>query len=189
MQQAENLAEVDRLNIIFFGEMDLTTAEKKLRVVMAAALIRVFLGSPDAFAIEYFRFFKKYYSEYLAVLGVTAAVDYAQTAAEHALELSEWLSGKPLTYDSLIGRVRTEVNNIGNLARQNAASLSGKKHKSWKAFGDNKVRPTHKKAAGQTVPINEPFIVGGYKLMFPCDTSLGAGAEEIVNCRCTVEYL
>ena len=37
-QRASSLAEVDKLNIIFFGEMDISSEEKKLRVVMAADL-------------------------------------------------------------------------------------------------------------------------------------------------------
>ena len=34
----DGLSQVDRLNIIFFGEMELPAAERKLRAVMAAAL-------------------------------------------------------------------------------------------------------------------------------------------------------
>jgi len=32
--------------------------------------------------------------------------------------------------------------------------------------------------------MNEPYLVGGSKMMFPSDTSLGARAKEVVNCRC-----
>lgn len=54
----------------------------------------------------------------------------------------------------------------------------------WETMKDEYVRPTHVSADGQTVPINEPFIVGGYKLMFPGDDSMGASPNETVNCRC-----
>ena len=50
MDRAHNLAEVDRLNIIFFGEMELTDAEKALRVVMAAALAKILLKYYDTIA-------------------------------------------------------------------------------------------------------------------------------------------
>lgn len=47
MAKANSLAAVDQLNIIFFGEMDITSAEKRLRVVMAAALQRILLRYYD----------------------------------------------------------------------------------------------------------------------------------------------
>lgn len=31
---------------------------------------------------------------------------------------------------------------------------------------------------------NEPFIINGYKMMFPLDDSMGAPIDEIINCRC-----
>lgn len=55
----------------------------------------------------------------------------------------------------------------------------------WVSMGDDKVRETHQEADGQVKPIDEPFDVGDYQLMFPGDDSLGAGAEEICNCRCS----
>lgn len=54
----------------------------------------------------------------------------------------------------------------------------------WVSMRDENVRNNHWNADGQTVPVNEPFIVGGYKMMFPLDDSLGAPIEEIINCRC-----
>lgn len=54
----------------------------------------------------------------------------------------------------------------------------------WLSERDDRVRPTHITADGQRVPVDEPFWVGGYRMMYPTDSSLGAGPEEIVNCRC-----
>lgn len=54
----------------------------------------------------------------------------------------------------------------------------------WVSMRDEKVRVSHWNADGQTVPINEPFIINGYKMMFPLDDSMGAPVEEIINCRC-----
>ena len=59
--------------------------------------------------------------------------------------------------------------------------------KKWIAGGAN-IRDTH--ATASTVyskkPIeeNKPYIVGSSYLMFPGDTSMGALAKEIVNCKC-----
>lgn len=69
-----------------------------------------------------------------------------------------------------------------------AAYRQGKRFKTWKTFGDLKVRPTHKAANGQRVPLDMPFTVGGYEMMFPNDSSLGAPAGEVVNCRCVLEF-
>ena len=83
---------------------------------------------------------------------------------------------------------RTEVNAVGNLAALDAAYRSGARFKTWVTFGDSKVRPSHKAVNGTRIPIDEAFTVGNSKLMFPNDTSLGADAEEIVNCRCTLKF-
>jgi hypothetical protein len=61
--------------------------------------------------------------------------------------------------------------------------------KKWVTVGDDKVRPAHRVANGQTKPINQPFIVAGEKLMFPGDTSLGASIKNVANCRCNARYL
>ena len=54
----------------------------------------------------------------------------------------------------------------------------------WDSAGDGKVRPTHAAANGQTVQYGDPFIVGGFSMLHPLDSSLGAPAEEVINCRC-----
>jgi hypothetical protein len=56
--------------------------------------------------------------------------------------------------------------------------------KTWSAILDKVTRPTHVEADDQTVPQEDPFIVGDSQLMFPGDTSLGASLDEIINCRC-----
>lgn len=54
----------------------------------------------------------------------------------------------------------------------------------WLSKRDERVRLHHIEADGQTVPIDEPFIIGGYPMMFPLDDSLGAPVDEIAGCRC-----
>lgn len=56
----------------------------------------------------------------------------------------------------------------------------------WVATLDARTRHEHGAADGQRVGVDEPFTVGGEKLMFPGDTSHGASGWNIYNCRCTV---
>lgn len=52
----------------------------------------------------------------------------------------------------------------------------------WEAHHDDRTRPSHVEADGQTVPRGRAFTVGGAKLMFPGDSR--APAREWAGCRC-----
>lgn len=82
---------------------------------------------------------------------------------------------------------RTETNKLCNYMMHEQCKKLYHKH-TWVTERDNRVRETHRQADRQTVDINEPFIVNGYEMMYPCDSSLGAPPEEIVNCRCHEEF-
>ena len=88
---------------------------------------------------------------------------------------------------SAIRTARTAVTSAQNGGRQdtmNAAAKMGiKLRKRWVSAKDMRVRDAHGKADGQTVNTDEPFIVGGEKLMFPGDTSSASG-WNLYNCRC-----
>jgi len=58
--------------------------------------------------------------------------------------------------------------------------------KVWVSAEDDRTRPAHNEADGQTVDLDEPFIVDGEELMFPGDPS--GSAANIINCRCAVVY-
>ena len=60
--------------------------------------------------------------------------------------------------------------------------------KEWQDTGDGRTRPDHAAADGQTVPIDQPFIVGGYQMMRPGDSSMGAPASQVIRCRCRASY-
>lgn len=64
--------------------------------------------------------------------------------------------------------------------------------KSWVSMGDSRVRPHHMAAdvdpQNEGVPVDEPFIVRGERLMYPGDSSLGASLDNVVNCRCSAVY-
>lgn len=61
--------------------------------------------------------------------------------------------------------------------------------KVWNATGDSRTRDSHAEMDGQDVPLDEAFETpDGYRLMYPTDSSLGAPAEETIQCRCWLEH-
>lgn len=61
--------------------------------------------------------------------------------------------------------------------------------KVWDDAGDFRVRHDHVLMRDQTVGLDEAFVFpDGSKAMFPGDSSLGAAAKEIINCRCKTRY-
>lgn len=85
---------------------------------------------------------------------------------------------------------RTETTRIEGAARQ-AVGDEGKRlgfnmWKRWVATDDSRTRDEHAAADGQEVPNDEPFIVGGEKMMYAGDISYGASGWNTINCRCTI---
>ena len=81
---------------------------------------------------------------------------------------------------------RTEVLRAYSIAQQASlrqmADYVPKLKKQWIATPDDRVRPSHEKANGQTRDWDEPFKVDGEELMYPRDP--GGSAGNTINCRC-----
>lgn len=60
--------------------------------------------------------------------------------------------------------------------------------KVWVAVLDNRTRSSHAIADGQERNATEPFDVMNQQLMRPGDTSLGATADNVMQCRCSAIY-
>lgn len=59
----------------------------------------------------------------------------------------------------------------------------------WDSAGDTRTRPAHVAMDNSKRGVDEPFESGtGALLMHPGDSSLGAGADDIINCRCIVSH-
>lgn len=90
---------------------------------------------------------------------------------------------------------RTETVAMMNLGRYLAANKSNfQKEKIWVSSHDDRVRPginsedspfDHHEVDIRKVDLEEAFEVSGEQLMFPGDTSLGASAGNVCNCRCS----
>jgi uncharacterized protein with gpF-like domain len=65
-----------------------------------------------------------------------------------------------------------------------AKDMGIEQEKQWLSTLDNRTRHTHRMLMDVTVPVDKPFKVEGYEIMFPADPS--AEPEMVYNCRCTM---
>lgn len=90
---------------------------------------------------------------------------------------------------------RTEIISAGRSGQYFADVQSGIViGKKWRAAKQDRTRDGHREADGQVVPLEEPFLVENEKgeveeLLFPGDTSLGASASNVIQCRCWYERI
>jgi hypothetical protein len=85
---------------------------------------------------------------------------------------------------------RTEVINASNASSGAVAStMPQAAEKEWLTQLDGREREAHNAANGQTVAKAQPFFVDGEQLLWPGDTSLGASAGNVIQCRCTQVYV
>lgn len=82
--------------------------------------------------------------------------------------------------------IRTENNRAFSIANHAQKLVSANEFsgllKTWMSTGDFRTRPGHLEAHGQTVPVDQPYIVNGEKMMHPHDPA--ASAKNTVRCRC-----
>lgn len=78
----------------------------------------------------------------------------------------------------------TAAENAGRLdAYKRAEEMGIKMQQTWVATLDNRTRHEHRQLDGQTVGVDEPFVVDGEKIRYPGDPLAAPGL--IWNCRCT----
>jgi hypothetical protein len=70
----------------------------------------------------------------------------------------------------------------GTVRAENVTSI-------WETAHDSRVRETHHEMQGQSVPFGGVFTSpSGARLRYPGDTSLGAPASEVIQCRCVTRH-
>ena len=77
------------------------------------------------------------------------------------------------------------VNMATDQAYQTAAANGINIRKQWLSSDDEKVRPTHQDLDGQTVGVNEDFVIVSTGKTAPSPAAFGEASEDI-NCRCTI---
>lgn len=193
----------------YFSKMSISHKEKQERIAFSEqmeevvlyilALIETTVESGET-KREYIQ--TQFYDKYLDVIASYMLIDtyikqYATDITKQIIDITfERFSSedKSITDDYYLSNDRAmfisecEANSILNYRQYSKAVKSGKTKKKWIDVGDKRERKTHLEVGGTTLPIGEPFSVGDSLLQFPKDTSLGASADEIVNCRCSIQY-
>ena len=193
----------------YFSKMSISDKEKQERIAFSEqmeevvlyilALIETTIESGET-KREYIQ--TQFYDKYLDVIASYMLIDtyikqYAIDITKQIIDTTfEKLSSenKSITDDYYLSNDRAmfisecEANSILNYRQYSKAVKAGKTKKKWIDVGDKRERKTHLEVGGTTLPIGEPFSVGDSLLQFPKDTSLGASADEIVNCRCSIQY-
>lgn len=111
-------------------------------------------------------------------------LDEGLQAGESFAKLSQRIRGKfnDMSKERAMRIAVTETGIAFESARHAAMVQAGVQWKEWLTSEDDRVRLTHASANSRVVPIDEPFLIGGSKLMFPCDPA--GPPSEIINCRC-----
>lgn len=193
----------------YFSKMSISDKEKQERIAFSQkmekvvlyilALIETTIESGET-KREYIQ--TQFYDKYLDVIASYMLIDtyikqYSTDITKQIIDITfERLSSedKSITDDYYLSNDRAmfisecEANSILNYRQYSKAVKAGKTKKKWVDVGDKRERKTHLEVGGTTLPIDEPFSVGDSLLQFPKDTSLGASADEIVNCRCSIQY-
>lgn len=113
-------------------------------------------------------------------------------AGEDMHQLATRLRGvSKMSFKKATAAARTAVisaANAGSLAQVQAGGFTDEEcRKEWLATEDERTREAHRRADGQRVGINEPFLVGGEYMQRPGDES--ASLENVASCRCALGFV
>ena len=122
--------------------------------------------------------------DYLMDYATDTAYNFVDTTNKHIDE--PWYTSS----DRALYNAENGANDVLNYTEYKEAIEAGKTEKRWITEKDNRVRKSHKAVTQKPIPILEYFRVGMAQMRFPKDYELAAAfPEELVNCRCTIEYL
>ena len=108
--------------------------------------------------------------------------DFITTTREQDLDDPYWTSDERATMEAV-----NEANDVVGYEELQQAVEKGYKYKVWKTEKDNRVRKSHAKMEGKTIPISEYFELDKGKMLYPHD--FVNCPEETYNCRCAVSFL
>ena len=187
----------------YFGEMALDKEEIDKRIKLAEDLEEVFVYLfsvvENAETVDKARLFATVYVMYTKLtdsfLNTKTTSEYIKKYATLVLQsiIDVTYNKADNGYFTSLRRAKeiasNEANVIANYRLQTDYVKKGYKYKIWHTMKDYRVRETHKPLNETKISIFDAFEVGNSKMMFPKDYSLGASADEVIGCRCTVEYV
>lgn len=203
------IREIDELNTIenarsipyeqYFGEMELGEDEREQRIELARQLEAVFLLIFALIVNMHYEekraisFLKEKYRDTITNFSKLDPYleNYIDGISENivGVTVKNNTDGYFTSYDRAVFIAENEANTCMNYLEFTEAIQNGKTMKQWIDIRDKRERGTHREVGGTAIPILEPFSVGKSLMMYPKDSSLGAEADEIVNCRCSIKYL
>lgn len=186
----------------YFGEMSIPEDDKNKRIEMAEDLEEKFLvvmtllfTMVQANKIDYEVVRQQIEDAYLDVVKKHGNVDaylptYIKSFSYDVIDSTKSHKSDPYYYSADRARymAENEINTVINHTRYIDAVNSGKTMKRWDSIIDGVTRKDHREINGKYIPIGNAFHVGNSWMQFPKDTSLGASAEQIINCRCSIAY-
>jgi hypothetical protein len=111
---------------------------------------------------------------------IQAGLDAGETTAQLADRVRAAFNGA--SKERAMRIAITETAAAYGHARQKGMEQAGVRYKRWLTSGGDNVRPTHREANNQAVPVSEPYRVGGENLMHPGDPA--GSAANVINCYC-----
>lgn len=110
------------------------------------------------------------------------AKDFVETTENHKED--PWYSSA----DRAKLNAENETLTLAEHGEYSWAVKSGKTKKTWVTMQDDRVRETHVEVDGTTIGIFEDFVVGNSIMGYPRDLRNNPEPEEVVNCRCYLQY-
>lgn len=178
-------------------------AAERQRLDAAEAIQKEFARGVSDLAISFdparFQIFSP---DLLISLGQHAGANFDASARDTLSRTIQQSFDSGLSVPDTAKAIRTEFGNVSKstatmLARTDLISLANggsymaarkvfrdqAVEKVWLNAHDARVRPSHAEAGGQRVPMEAPFRVGGFDLMYPGDPQ--GPPQEVIQCRCT----
>lgn len=196
----------DELNILadeYYDVMDISEEQKEKRKETAWTLYDTFMlffiwlrEARESGIEEYSYFLPQLMNELQDAVSKHAAIDnymliYLATISQGIYTVTKEHIKEEyyLSQERAVNLALNESNSINNHKELEDAKKAGYTRKKWCTELDNRVRPTHAVMEGETIPIDELFVVGDSLMEMPHDITHGADMSEVSNCRCWCEYL
>lgn len=187
----------------YFGDMDLSEEDKKKRIELAKKMensfliVMALLFSMQKYGTVDFEFVRsQFIYQYRSAIAGAVALDdymenYIQSLSYDVIEATQNNPDDPYYVSPDRAKYMAENESNTSLNHQDFmdAIAAGFTLKKWVDIRDKRERKDHREVGGTIKPITEPFLVGDSVMDYPKDTSYGASASQIVNCRCSIKYM